>query len=93
MAINSYDIGDTVRLTAGFSNAAGALADPATVALTVTKPDGTLLAGTTPTNTSTGLYGYDLVPDMAGLWRYRWVSTGDPATAEEGVFFVRRREG
>lgn len=93
MGINAYDVGDLVRLTATFSNAAGVLASPTTVTLTVTKPDGTAASGTTPSNTGTGTYRHDLAVDQGGIWRYRWVSTGDPTTAEEGIFFVRRQGG
>lgn len=91
--INSYDVGDEIELRAAYTNQAGAPSNPATVTLTITKPDGTAVEGSTPINTGTGTYHFTLIPEMGGLWRHRWVSTGDPTTEEEGVFFVRRREG
>lgn len=88
-----YDIGDTVRLTAAFTNAAGTAADPATVTLQIKDPSGNVdnytYAGATVTKSATGSYYYDLSVDEPGTWFFRWKGTGAVATAEEGSFDVR----
>ena len=86
-----FDIGDRVRITATFTDLAGAVADPTTVALTVKAPDGTL---TSPSNSkdSTGVYHADVNPDASGTWWYRWTGTGALVAAEEGTFSVRQRQ-
>lgn len=88
MAIDAYDIGDTVRLTATFTNESAANADPTTVTVSIRAPDGTV---TTPTATqsSTGVYYCDLAVTMAGVWRYRFAGTGALVAAGEGQLFVR----
>jgi hypothetical protein len=84
------DRGDLVRLTRTFTNIAGVAADPSSVAVRVQDPNGTV---TTPvvTNDAVGSYYADVTPDVSGRWDYRWATTGDPQTNEEGYFIVRRR--
>src|SRR6266498_722731 len=82
----SYDLGDSVLLTFTVRDIAGALID-ATVALTVTKPDGAT-ATPTPTHPSLGTYTATVAVDQTGLWLYRWAATGAATTAEDGQFFV-----
>lgn len=88
--MSDWDIGDQVTISVSVYNAAGTLADPTTVTLTVRKPDGTL---TTPlvTKNSTGVYHADVFPDINGTWYYRWVGGGSMVVAEEGLFAVRER--
>lgn len=92
--MNTYDIGDTVRITNVFTTqATGAAVDPTTIALTLMAPDGTettyTYAGGTVTKDSTGTYHVDVSITASGDYRYRWVSTGTGAAAEEGRFQVR----
>jgi hypothetical protein len=71
----TYDVGASVRLT--FDVYTGANLDvltDATVALTVTKPDGSA-APTAVSHDSTGRYSGVVVVDQAGVWLYRWVAT------------------
>ena len=84
---NTYDIGDLVRVSAVFTNAAGSASDT-TVALKLMKPDGTT-STPTPTHDSTGNYHYDVSVDQAGKWYYRYEGTGVVQTASEGSFLVR----
>ena len=85
-----YDIGDVVTLRATFRDAAGALANPGAVTLSVRKPDGTLVApAPTATNPSVGMWEYALSPDQSGWWTYRFTGTGANAAAEEARLFVR----
>lgn len=78
------DVGDTytssIEVYDKPPESGGVLIDPASAVLTVTLPDGTTLAGTTPNHTGTGKYRYDLVTTVAGRHLLRWVTT-TPATA------------
>lgn len=84
-----WDLGDTVPLGFSVSDDQGELVDPASVALVVTLPDGTVLdpppAVTSP---STGRYVADYVPTVAGLHLVRWVAH-DPMAAFADVVDVR----
>ncbi|GMU80033.1 MAG: hypothetical protein AMXMBFR46_28210 [Acidimicrobiia bacterium] len=86
----THDIGDVVKLTGTFRDAAGDLADPTAVTVTVLEPDGTT---STPTasSASTGVWTATVSIDQSGTWRYRWAGTGVVVTAEEGAFDVRPR--
>lgn len=88
MAIDAYDVGDTVRLTATFTDASDVDANPTTVTVSVRAPDGMT---TTPTATqdSTGIWYYDLTLSQAGTWRYRFAGTGALVAAAEGQLFAR----
>lgn len=88
--MNKYDVGDTVRTSASFTDADDAPADPTTVAVRVRKPDGQLVTGS-PTKDSTGAYHYDVVPDQAGNWYYRYIGTGTIVTQQETGFYVREQ--
>lgn len=93
--MNTYDIGDQVRLTSNLTNLSGTLTDPTTVTLRVRKPDGVATdytyAGGAVTKSSTGVYYRDVDIDQAGEWNYRWSGTGTLVVAEEGQFYVRPR--
>jgi hypothetical protein len=92
--MNTYDVGDLVRLTGTFTDLTAALADPTTVTLKTRGPfDATstvvTLAGAQVVKDSTGVYHYDFAPTEAGVYSYEWIGTGAVATAEPGSFFVR----
>lgn len=85
MAVDLGDILPGLGVTTT-SNSTGALADPTTLTLTLTKPDGTMLAGTYPAapgdtltiaRASTGTYSATVVTTAAGRWTARWVATGN----------------
>jgi hypothetical protein len=91
-----YQQGETVPLTATFRDAAGVLADPTVVTLTVRKPDGTALTPT-PTRTSTGVWTYGQSTDPTalsdvGIWWYTYRGTGTVDATEQGSFVVERVE-
>lgn len=94
---STYDIGDKVRASAIFTLAAGTTIDPSKVYFAVQKPDGaiansTYSAGTTNVNrSSSGHYYKDIVTTAAGLYEYRFWSTGTGQAAEEGYFSVRAK--
>lgn len=82
------DLGDVVPLEFQVVDASESRVNAATVALTITLPDGTV---STPTVTNppaqVGLYTYDHITTQAGRHTYRWVATG-PAVATVDVFDV-----
>jgi hypothetical protein len=93
--IDWFDVGDEVRLSVAFTNAATAAAvDPGAVALSVRAPDGTTTtythAAAEVTKTATGAYYRDVPLTAAGSWYWRWVGSGSNAAAAEGSISVRR---
>lgn len=94
-AVNSYGLGDQVRLSASFTDAEGAAVDPTVITVRYADPTGavtTLTYGVdvAVTYEAAGMYYVDFVPDRAGQWRYRWESSGAVTAAAEGVFQVKR---
>ncbi len=87
--MTTYDLGDTIPLQHRvYSN--GSLS-AATVALTVTAPDGTT---STPsvTTSSTGIYNAVVATDQTGVWFYVWsVSGAVPDDEVPGQFTVATR--
>jgi hypothetical protein len=91
--LNAYDKGKLARLTVSFTNFAGTAVDPTTVALSYRKSNGVqatvTLAGGAVVRESLGNFYYDLTLDVAGVWHYRWVSTGEGQAAEVGSLLVK----
>jgi hypothetical protein len=90
--------GDTVRISAAFTNLAGAATDPTVISLILKENDGapiTLVFGASSmVKASVGNYHYDyLVPSVKSVYKvdYRWVGTGTVAAAAEGTFFAVSR--
>lgn len=93
MAINRYDKGDLVRVSALFENSAGTDLDPTTVTFKYKNPAGTtttLVYGTDAAlvKDSTGNYHVDVNANASGLWLYRWESSTTGQAAQEGQFLV-----
>jgi hypothetical protein len=94
---STYDIGDKIRETGTFYNASSAVADPTKVYLDVQTPDGGIVHSTYSalttdiTKVGTGIYYRDILCTGAGLYEYRWWSTGTIDTAQEGWFSVRNK--
>ena len=89
--MNAHDKGDVIRLSGTFRDNLGALINPTAVTLKYRKPTGevTTVAGGSLVNPSTGTYYYDVTADQAGVWTYRYESTGTGSAAEETTFIVR----
>lgn len=81
----TFEIGDAIPLT--WTVTVGGVATNATVALTVTLPDGTTTSPTV-TNPSTGNYAASLTASQSGPHAARWVATGAVTAAETVVFTV-----
>jgi hypothetical protein len=79
----SFDLGDAIPLIYTLNNTA-------TVAITVTSPDGAEThpainqAGSPPTVT----YTVAVLADQVGLWRYLFTATGTVTDSEAGQFYV-----
>ena len=95
MALSTYDVGDTVRLQAQYTDTGGSPADPTTVRIVYRDPAGsesTAVSGTTAmTNPSVGTFYTDVLLSTPGTYRWRSESTGNIVTAAEDVFVVRRQ--
>jgi len=90
--MKSYSIKSSVVLVATFTDTVtDDPVDPTTVLLRVSRPDGVQLPYTLAdfTHPSTGLYQKQLVPDLTGIWRYRWQGIGVANATFEKVFEVR----
>lgn len=72
--------GDTIRISAVFTNMVGVLTNPTTVTFAQRTPVQTAAAGTTTTsvtNSSTGNYYKDVSLTVPGLWRFEMRGVGN----------------
>ena len=100
---STYDIGDTIRLTATFTDTGGAGANPTKVNFLYDTPTST--APTTATRSSgskgtvdgitltteTGVYHFDLQSTGKGLYETRFTSSGVIEASVESWFSIRPR--
>ena len=87
--IETYDLGSAPELVFEVFDDNDAPAN-ATVAIEITKPDGTMLSpAPTIDNDVTGVYTTTFAPDASGLWAYDWTATGAVTTSKSGSFYVR----
>lgn len=91
--MNIYDIGDVVRCTGSFKDNTGAAIDPPTVKFKKKDPAGTITTLTYGVDSavvkdSVGNYRCDVDCDRAGIFYYRWESTGGGKGAQEASFEV-----
>lgn len=91
---NHYSVGNLVRVSAVFKDAAGTAIDPTTVGFKVRRPDTgavtTYVYGTDAqlVKDSVGNYHVDVSADATGEWPYRFYSTGTGQAAQESSFFA-----
>lgn len=90
---NTYDVGDSVRISSKFTVLRVA-EDPTTVVLKIKKPGATTsieysFALSEVVKDSVGNYHVDIAIDKSGRWQYRWEGTGACHAASEGSFMVR----
>jgi len=96
--MSSYILGQTVRLTATFTNPAGQAADPTTVRFKVKEPSSKqttytyVLNGLVVVKSATGIYYIDVLLDKSGYWYYRWEGSGANAGALESSVQVDRSQ-
>ena len=94
MSINTYDVGDTARVTGLFYDSSSTLADPGTLTFTFMDEEGNTTTYTYGTDaelvkSTTGTFYVDVVFDAHGMWFYRWEATGVRSGAQEGQFAVK----
>jgi len=92
MAIH-FDYGDKPRLTATFETASGTDTDPTAVLFKFVNPAGTATTYTYGADaelvkSATGVYYVDIDCSAAGVYRWRFYSTGTGQASEEGWFVV-----
>jgi hypothetical protein len=90
--ITHFLLGNLVRLSATFVNAAGAPVDPGFIILTIKLPDCSTetltYANGDIIKDGIGLYHYDFLTTEAGLHYYLYDATGDVIAASQGQFAV-----
>ena len=93
--VNSYDIGDGIRLSGAFT-VNDVATDPTAITLRVKDPVNSTgrytYALSQVSKTSTGNYYKDITVSTAGKWFYRWEGTGAVIAADEVWFNVRLSE-
>lgn len=90
--MNAYPLGRVVRLSSVVRNQSDVVADPTSLTVDITRPDGTVISKTWPTDgdvvqSSTGNFLIDIVANVRGAWRYRWSTASSFTTASEDVEF------
>jgi len=89
----TYDVGDLVRCTGTFTNAAETAVDPTAVVFMLRSPGGVEMTYTYGEDDelvrdATGVYHVDVDVDEEGSWHYRFESTGTGQAAEEARIYV-----
>lgn len=92
--MNSYDLGDVVRLSCAFATANGAASDPTAITLRIQlAPAGTPVEAAYPgdiVRDSTGAYHFDFTPAAWGTYNVEWIGTGAVAAGADSRFFIRK---
>ncbi|MEU1736465.1 hypothetical protein [Streptosporangium sp. NPDC020145] len=78
----TYTFGAAARLTTTVRSS-GQLVTPASISLTIRRPDGTTDGPLTPVLDGVGLYHYDYASSQAGRHIARWTTTDPPGATEE----------
>lgn len=81
-------VGDTVRLQATFKDVSGALTNPTVTSLKyrINAGDTVTVLQASLTNSSTGVWHYDLEIATAGAYEYSFEGTGTVDKSEFGTF-------
>ncbi len=90
MPQNCYTVGQTVRLSISFSDAAGTALDPAAVTLRVKDPSQAVASyglDSGLVKDAVGTFHADITTTLSGAHLYRWEGT-TPGCAAESLFFT-----
>jgi hypothetical protein len=87
----TYDIGDLILLSCSFTDIAGIPTDPTAVQCTIKLPNGSTQFLVLQ-KADSGSYFTEFAPTISGLYYYRFAGIGAVTAAEEGTFFVRKKE-
>lgn len=95
--MSDFVVGELVRVSGAFTNAAGAAADPTGVGFKYKDPEGSLTAyvygvGVQLARASAGNFYVDIDANQVGTWHWRFYATGTGQTADEGSFTVGESE-
>lgn len=89
----TYYVSSEARLTVKFYDITGVnLVDPTTITIKVRNPAGTETShtyGVDVTKDAVGIYHYDQVFNLAGVWYYRGIGTGAVKAAAEKRIVVQ----
>lgn len=90
--MNSYDLGEEVRIKAKFSVLSATegppvLTDPTTQLVLVRNPLGITITAT-PAKISTGVWHALVQADKPGVWEFSWRVSAPFFAAEDDTFFV-----
>ena len=92
MSKKSFMLGNTLRITAKFTDVDGNLVDPTTVTFAVKDSAGIVTTTTSPSalivRDYLGTYVYELVPTLSGAHVIRWSGSGDVVAAGETYFNI-----
>lgn len=87
--MTTYDLGDSVLLSTTVYDPTTNLPADATMALAVTKPDGTAGSIGSINHPSTGNYNASTTAtDQVGTWFYKWTASGALTAVDSGQFTV-----
>lgn len=89
-----YDVGDSRRFSAQFTNIEGENQDPSEVTVQVRRPDDSIesfiyLEDANLIRSGTGLYSLDYVFSLKGRHQVQFFGTGDVVSAELIEVFIR----
>lgn len=90
--MKELDVGDVARVEAVFERN-GSRIDPDTVAVKVKSPSGATTTYTYGTHAqlsriAAGMYRLEVPVTEAGVWNWRYESTGEGQAAEQGAFLA-----
>lgn len=94
VSVETYDMGDVIRLEATYT-VAGTLTNPTTLVVKVEDPLGVgtdVSAQVTTPSVGVKRLDFDLSTAISGEWWARFTSTGAAAATEEHRFYVRERQ-
>lgn len=83
--MSGYHTGDTLRVTATYTNYLGSPAIPASVVALVANPSGVVATYPQASHTilASGVYAFEQVLDTAGVWTVRVAGLGTNRAADE----------
>lgn len=95
--MNSYFVGNVVRVQGNLADLDGTLGDPGGVVVKHRSPTGVVTSKTYGTDAEVvrvgvGIYQVDIVANLEGIWHYRFESSVSRAAASEGRFTVRESQ-
>lgn len=105
--MQTHDVGDLVKVTGEFTDPdnSHAAIDPTNVRLKYQDPSGNVTkvaydgnnGSSIETNriwrSATGVYNYNIDVDEAGVWHYRWYSTGTGKASDASYFLAEETVG